>query len=116
MENAIIMHNIDFICFFKNEYCIEIDLECCAEYNNLQAFLDYLDQTNDYRGCIKYSPYFNLLSLCQYLTTFTRDIKDSILYHAISNKNSIEIIKHILSCCANAKELLAGKTALLNAD
>ncbi|EAY05189.1 hypothetical protein TVAG_058460 [Trichomonas vaginalis G3] len=47
MKYAIISHNIDFVCFLMNEYGLEIDLNYCCKFNNLQALLIYLDQTND---------------------------------------------------------------------
>ncbi|EAY17994.1 hypothetical protein TVAG_113380 [Trichomonas vaginalis G3] len=52
MEYAIISHNIDFVSFLMNEYNIEIKLDYCVEYNNLESFLVYVDQTNDI-GCPK---------------------------------------------------------------
>ncbi|KAI5550271.1 protein ubiquitination, partial [Trichomonas vaginalis G3] len=39
MEYAIISHNIDFVTFLMNEYNMEIDLDYCGWYNNLESFL-----------------------------------------------------------------------------
>ncbi|EAY08673.1 hypothetical protein TVAG_079310 [Trichomonas vaginalis G3] len=36
MEYAIISHNIDFISFLMNEYNIDIDLDQCCKYHNIQ--------------------------------------------------------------------------------
>ncbi|EAY22866.1 hypothetical protein TVAG_076130 [Trichomonas vaginalis G3] len=58
MEYAIISHNIDFVTFLQNEYNIEINLEYCGIYNNLESFLVYFDQTNDFDKCFVYSPIF----------------------------------------------------------
>ncbi|EAX99996.1 hypothetical protein TVAG_029010 [Trichomonas vaginalis G3] len=66
MEYAIISHNIDFVTFLVNEYNIEIDLNKCGIYNNLESFLVYFDQTNDFNKCFVYSPIFNIPSLLEY--------------------------------------------------
>ena len=66
MKYAIISHNIDFVTFLMNEHNIAIDLELCNEYNNLQSFLVYLDQTKDINTCFAYSPIFCLLPLLEY--------------------------------------------------
>ncbi|EAY20568.1 hypothetical protein TVAG_239430 [Trichomonas vaginalis G3] len=51
MKYAIISHNIDFVTFLMNEYDIEIDLDYCGMFNNLESFLVYFDQTNDFNKC-----------------------------------------------------------------
>ncbi|EAY02302.1 hypothetical protein TVAG_275760 [Trichomonas vaginalis G3] len=55
MRIAIILHNIDFVTFLMNEYNLSIDLSDCAEYNNLESFLVYFDQTNKIDECFKWS-------------------------------------------------------------
>ena len=62
--NAIISHNIDFVTFLMNEYNLEIDLECCGKYNNLESFLIYFNQTNNINHCFVYSVMFDIPSIC----------------------------------------------------
>ncbi|EAY03161.1 hypothetical protein TVAG_345350 [Trichomonas vaginalis G3] len=45
MRYAIISHNIDFVTFFMNEYNLEINLEFCEFYKNLESFAIGLAQT-----------------------------------------------------------------------
>ncbi|EAX96674.1 ankyrin repeat protein, putative [Trichomonas vaginalis G3] len=66
MEYAIISHNIDFITFLMNEYGISIDLYACANYNNLDSFLVFYDQSNNLISCLISSPMFNITSLDKY--------------------------------------------------
>ncbi|EAX97922.1 ankyrin repeat protein, putative [Trichomonas vaginalis G3] len=66
MRNAIKSHNIDFVTYLMNEHNLKIDLDCCCSYNNIQAFLIYLEQTNDINTCFAYSPIFCLLPLLEY--------------------------------------------------
>ncbi|EAY13629.1 hypothetical protein TVAG_387700 [Trichomonas vaginalis G3] len=73
-KNAIISHNIDFVTFLMNEYNVEIDLEYCAYYNNLEAFLVCFDRTNDINLCFVYSSMFNIPSLCKYFLSRGADI------------------------------------------
>ncbi|EAY12808.1 hypothetical protein TVAG_221610 [Trichomonas vaginalis G3] len=74
MKYAIISHNIDFVTFLMNEYSLEINLELCRKYNNIDAFLVYLDQTNDINKCFAFSPCFCIPSLCDYLLTHGANI------------------------------------------
>ncbi|EAY08855.1 ankyrin repeat protein, putative [Trichomonas vaginalis G3] len=93
MKYAIISHNIDFVTFLMNEHNIKIDLELCSQYNNLQSFLVYLDQTYDINTCFVYSPSFHLSSLLEYLISKGADInaKDedgcTPLHYAAGNNN-----------------------------
>ncbi|EAX85728.1 ankyrin repeat protein, putative [Trichomonas vaginalis G3] len=82
MKYAIISHNIDFVTFLMNEHNIEIDLEMCSQYNNLQSFLVYLDQTNDINACFVYSPNFHLSSLLEYFISNDADINAKNEYEA----------------------------------
>ena len=66
MTYAIISHNIDFITFLMNEYNIKINLEFSGMFNNLESFLVYFDQTDDFNKCFVFSPIFNIPSLCEY--------------------------------------------------
>ncbi|EAX96479.1 hypothetical protein TVAG_277600 [Trichomonas vaginalis G3] len=102
MRYAIISHNIDFVTFLRNECNIEIDLEFCGEYNNLQAFLVYFDQTNDVDKCYLNSPYFNIPSLCEYFllhgANINLDNKDNQTVILSASKNmSPEIANLIVS-------------------
>ncbi|EAY03638.1 hypothetical protein TVAG_161770 [Trichomonas vaginalis G3] len=74
MNYAIVSNNIDFISFLMNEYDIDINLEICGEYLNLQAFLMNLDITKDFRKSFIYSPPFSLLSLVEYLFSYCDDV------------------------------------------
>ncbi|EAY03868.1 hypothetical protein TVAG_443560 [Trichomonas vaginalis G3] len=74
MEYAIISHNIDFVTFLMNEYRLEIDLEMCARYQNLQAFLVFLDKTKNINLCFIYSPIFSIPSLCEYFISHGADV------------------------------------------
>ncbi|EAY16280.1 hypothetical protein TVAG_423330 [Trichomonas vaginalis G3] len=76
MGYAIISHNIDFVTFLMNEYNIEIDLEDCEIYNNLESFLVYFDQTNDINECFLYSPIFNIPSLLEYFLSLGANINE----------------------------------------
>ncbi|EAX99323.1 ankyrin repeat protein, putative [Trichomonas vaginalis G3] len=95
MEYAIASHNIDFVTFLMNEYNLEIDLKCCGEYNNLESFLVYFDQTNDINNCFIYSAIFDIPSLCEYLLSHganvnekDKDGKTALYYAAECNKKA----------------------------
>ncbi|EAY20005.1 hypothetical protein TVAG_402610 [Trichomonas vaginalis G3] len=118
MRYAIISHNVDFITFLMNEYEIAIDLYHCGYYNNLQAFLIYLDQTLDMHKCLVYSPLFNIPSLVEYLIAHDAEINTKDKYgfaalHYATIKNSKEIINILIDHHANinAKDINGG-TAL----
>ncbi|EAX65693.1 hypothetical protein TVAG_307340, partial [Trichomonas vaginalis G3] len=66
MKHAFISHNIDFVTFLLNEYNLEINLNYCEWYNNLESFLVYFDQTNDVNKCFLYSARLNIPSLLEY--------------------------------------------------
>ncbi|EAY13509.1 ankyrin repeat protein, putative [Trichomonas vaginalis G3] len=111
MEYAIISHNIDFVTFLMNEHNIEIDLEMCSQYKNLQSFLVYLDQTNDINTCFVYSRHFHLSSLFEYFISNGADInaKDEVgctPLHLVASENNIEMAEILISNGAdiNAKD------------
>ncbi|EAX89440.1 hypothetical protein TVAG_327820 [Trichomonas vaginalis G3] len=66
MKCAIISHNIDFVTFLMNEYNLEIDLDYCVKYKNLESFLVYYDQTKDIDNCFGNSISFRIPSLYEY--------------------------------------------------
>ncbi|EAY16508.1 hypothetical protein TVAG_348180 [Trichomonas vaginalis G3] len=118
MEYAIISHNIDFITFLVNEYNIEINLEYCGLYNNLESFLVYFDQTNDINKCFVYSPIFNIPSLLEYFLSHGANINGKDKYgdtalHMAAWKNSKETAEFLISHGANINEKNKnGETAL----
>ncbi|EAX83908.1 hypothetical protein TVAG_080550 [Trichomonas vaginalis G3] len=118
MEYAIISHNIDFVTFLMNEYNIEIDLEYCKDYNNLESFLVYYDQTNDINISFVESIVFNIPSLCEYFLSNGANINAISRYfqtalHKAVRCNYKEIVELLLSHGANINELdTAGHTPL----
>ncbi|EAY17245.1 ankyrin repeat protein, putative [Trichomonas vaginalis G3] len=111
MEYAIISHNIDFVTFLMNEHNINIDLELCYKYNNLQSFLVYLDQTNDINTCFVYSSNFHLSSLLEYFISNGADINAEGKYgctslHLAASNNWKETAEILISNGAdiNAKD------------
>ncbi|EAY09323.1 ankyrin repeat protein, putative [Trichomonas vaginalis G3] len=74
MEYAIISHNIDFVTFLMNEYGLEINLMECIKYHNFQAFLVYLDQTDDINQCFIYSACFHNPCFCEYFLSKGADV------------------------------------------
>ncbi|EAY16707.1 ankyrin repeat protein, putative [Trichomonas vaginalis G3] len=118
MIYAIISHNIDFVTFLMNEYNIEINLDSCGFFQNLEAFLVYFDQTNDIKKCFVYSPIFNIPSLFEYFRLHGANInvKDengiTALHYAAMN-NSKETAEVLISHGANINEKnKEGQTAL----
>ncbi|EAX99575.1 hypothetical protein TVAG_104560 [Trichomonas vaginalis G3] len=109
MEYAIISHNIDFVTFLMNEHNIAIDLELCNEYNNLQSFLVYLDQTKDINTCFAYSPNFHLSSLLEYLISKGADI------NAKTENGSTPLHYAAKEKCKEAAEILISNGADINA-
>ncbi|EAX89628.1 hypothetical protein TVAG_385980 [Trichomonas vaginalis G3] len=75
MDFAIASHNIDFVTFLMNEHKLQINLNKCIEYKNLQAFFIYLDQTKDIKNCFVKSTSFNIPSLCAYLLNNGANLK-----------------------------------------
>ncbi|EAY10228.1 ankyrin repeat protein, putative [Trichomonas vaginalis G3] len=118
MEHAIISHNIDFVTFLMNEYNIEIDLKYCGVYNNLESFLVYFDQTNDFNQYFINSARFNIPSLLEYFISHGINIneKDNDGQTALHNAaitNSKETVEFLISHGANINEKdNAGETAL----
>ncbi|EAY15092.1 ankyrin repeat protein, putative [Trichomonas vaginalis G3] len=109
MKYAIISHNIDFVTFLMNEYDIEIDLEYCGEYNNLEAFFIYFDQTNDVDKCFIYSPIFNIPSLFELFISLgadinAKDINGITALHQASISNNKKAVEFLLSHGANVNE------------
>ncbi|EAY18873.1 ankyrin repeat protein, putative [Trichomonas vaginalis G3] len=118
MINAIISHNIDFVTFLWNEYNMEINLYACGEFNNIEAFLVYFDQTNDINKCFFYSPMFDISSLCEYFLSLGADVNTKnengeIVFHYTSLRNCKEIIELLLSHGADINSMdERGATAL----
>ncbi|EAY17982.1 ankyrin repeat protein, putative [Trichomonas vaginalis G3] len=109
MKYAIISHNIDFVTFLMNEYNIQIDLCACADYNNLDSFLAYFDQTNDVNNCFFYSTKFNIPSLCEYFLSLGVDINTKVRYneialHYAAENNRNEIAEFLISHGANIND------------
>ncbi|EAY13720.1 ankyrin repeat protein, putative [Trichomonas vaginalis G3] len=118
MAYAIISHNIDFVTFLMNEYNIEIDLEDCGVFNNLESYLVYFDQTKDINKCFVYSPILNIPSLLEYFLSHGANINEknndgeTALYIAARN-NSKETAEFLISHGANINEKdNDGETAL----
>ncbi|EAX84423.1 hypothetical protein TVAG_560760, partial [Trichomonas vaginalis G3] len=117
MEYAIISHNIDFVTFLMNEYNIKIVLDYCAKYNNLEAFLVYFDQTNDFNNCVFYSLIFNIPSLLEYFLSHGANINGKeygkTALHIAARHNSKETVEFLISHDANINEKNKyGQTAL----
>ncbi|KAI5537068.1 proteasome regulatory particle assembly [Trichomonas vaginalis G3] len=95
MEYAIISHNIDFVTYLMNEHNLKIEMEYCHKYNNLQAFLVYLDTSKNYKKCFPFSVRFNFPSLCEYLISHGVDINTrdknyySAFFHAAQYGNRL---------------------------
>ena len=102
MTWAIASHNIDFVTFLMNEYNLKIDIADCIRYNNLQAFLVYLDKLNDVNKCVAESVRFNIPSLCEFFITHGSDVngKDddgSTALHISAKENKINFVNMLLS-------------------
>ncbi|EAX98658.1 hypothetical protein TVAG_403400 [Trichomonas vaginalis G3] len=109
MRYAIISHNIDFVTFLMNEYKINIDLDQCRTYNNLDALLVYYDQTNDFNKCFVYSASFCILPLCAYFISIGVNINKNNEYGQTALiiaafYNNKEITELLLSHGANINE------------
>ncbi|EAY09483.1 hypothetical protein TVAG_102320 [Trichomonas vaginalis G3] len=76
MKSAIISHNVDFVTYLMNEHKLNIDVEYCCKFNNLQAFAVYLDESEDINinNCFIYSPWFGIPDLCVYLIEHGADV------------------------------------------
>ncbi|EAY18309.1 ankyrin repeat protein, putative [Trichomonas vaginalis G3] len=106
MKYAIASHNIDFVCYLMNEHNIDIDLKYCCKFNNLQAFLVYLDQTNNINDCFIYSPMFNMPSLCEYLISHGADVnttnpKNQTTLHLAAKHSNKRVVEFLISHGAN---------------
>ncbi|EAX98539.1 hypothetical protein TVAG_281370 [Trichomonas vaginalis G3] len=118
MPYAIISHNIDFVTFLMNEYNIKINLNDCEKYKNLESFLVYFDQSNDFKQCFVYSVMFNIPSLLEYFLSHGANIngkyKDgATALHFAALNNSKEAAKLLISYGANINEKdTYGETAL----
>ena len=109
MEYAIASHNIDFISFLMNEYDLSINVEFCGKYNNLHAFLIYLDQTNDINECFIYSPIFRIPSLCEYF--LSKNVKINVKGY---KDNRTALHNAALCNCPKIMELLLTHNAKVN--
>ncbi|EAX91107.1 hypothetical protein TVAG_308670 [Trichomonas vaginalis G3] len=105
MKYAIISHNIDFVTFLMNENNLKIDLECCGEYNNLEALLVYFDQTHDIHKCLIYSSMLDIPSLCINFLSLGAAINSANIYH-ISNDDYDETTALHYAAINNNKELI----------
>ncbi|EAY19787.1 hypothetical protein TVAG_178310 [Trichomonas vaginalis G3] len=76
MKYAIISHNIDFVTFLMNEYNLEINLDYCIDYNNLELILVCFDQTNDINKCLVNSIMLGIPSLCDYFLSHGANINE----------------------------------------
>ncbi|EAY08996.1 ankyrin repeat protein, putative [Trichomonas vaginalis G3] len=118
MEYAIISHNIDFVTFLMNEYNLEMDLENCGWYNNMESIFVYFDQTNDVNKCFLYSARFNIPSLLEYFFSRGANINEKnndgeTALHITASQNSIETVEFLISHGANINEKdQFGQTAL----
>ncbi|EAY22298.1 hypothetical protein TVAG_377770 [Trichomonas vaginalis G3] len=118
MKYAIISHNIDFVTFLMNEYHLEIVLDYCAQYNNIESFLVYFDQTNNVYTCFYISVIFNIPSLCEYFLSNGININEKDEFgqttlHIAAQYNSKETAEFLISHGANINEKdNFGKTTL----
>ncbi|EAX85515.1 hypothetical protein TVAG_240300 [Trichomonas vaginalis G3] len=118
MEYAIISHNIDFVTFLMNEYNMEIDLDYCGWYNNLESFLVYFDQTNDMNECFIYSAMFDTPSLLEYFLSHGANINEKdnngkTAFYFAAKHNSKETAEFLISHGANINEKdILGETTL----
>ena len=106
MKFAIASHNIDFVSYLMNEYSLKFDFKACCEYNNLHAFLMYLDMTNDIESCFINSPAFHYPHLCEYLLSLgvnvnATDSSGTTALHNAALYDSPEIAEIIISHGAN---------------
>ncbi|EAX99000.1 ankyrin repeat protein, putative [Trichomonas vaginalis G3] len=108
MKYAIISHNIDFVTFLINEYGLEINLESCTQFNNIEPFLVYFDQNHDVYKCLAYSPNFNIPSFCEYFLSYCPHV--NIIVNGLtalqraSCDNCKEIAELLISHGANINE------------
>ncbi|EAX89957.1 ankyrin repeat protein, putative [Trichomonas vaginalis G3] len=105
MKNAIISHNIDFVCFLMNEYQLKIDFVLCIMFDNIQAFFVYLDQTREISVCFVNLPYFRLKSLVNYFMQHGIDINtvvlsDTALINSIKVE-SLDLLEYLVLNGAN---------------
>ncbi|EAY03874.1 ankyrin repeat protein, putative [Trichomonas vaginalis G3] len=87
-----------------NEYNIEIDLEYCGIFNNLESFLVYFNQTNDIN-----IPLFNIPSLLEYFLSHGADINEKnkngeTALHNAARNNRKEIAELLISHGADINE------------
>ncbi|EAY13227.1 ankyrin repeat protein, putative [Trichomonas vaginalis G3] len=118
MMYAIISHNIDFVTFLINEYKIDIDLDYCGLYNNLESFLVYFDQTHNFNKCFVFSAKFNISSLCEYFLSNGANINEKDKYgrtalHYAAYFNCKETAELLISHGVNINEKdIDGENAL----
>ncbi|EAX99330.1 hypothetical protein TVAG_181870 [Trichomonas vaginalis G3] len=109
MTCAIATHNIILVKDLISKHGLNINLEDCWKFYNLQAFFIYLETSKDINNCFVCSPKFYLPSLCEYLINIGADInaKDknghSALYFAKENGNR-EISEFLISIGAKVEE------------
>ncbi|EAX96060.1 hypothetical protein TVAG_265490 [Trichomonas vaginalis G3] len=119
MHFAIASHNSDFVSFLMNEHGVEIELQECGRYRDLDSFLMYLDKTKDINKCFAYSIFFKYIPLSEHFLSQGADIEakgyigDTALYCA-AEKNMPEIVEFLIKKGANVNysECLSYKTPL----
>ena len=102
MSYAIATHNIDFVTFLMNEYNLIIEIADCMIYNNLQAFLVYLDKLNDINKCVAESVHFNIMSLCEFFILHGADIngkgeEGSSAFIIAAKENKLNFVNLLIS-------------------
>ncbi|EAY01009.1 ankyrin repeat protein, putative [Trichomonas vaginalis G3] len=118
MRYAIISHNIDFVTFLTNEYNLKTHLYDCIDYNNLESFLVYFDQTNDVNKCFMDSLGFFIPSLCEYFVSLGANINEKDVWgntalHLAAQNNSTETAEILILRGANINDKNKdGETAL----
>ena len=102
MQYAIASGNVDFVTFLMNDFGLRIYLNDCRLFHNLQAFLIYLDQTNDVSRCFPYSGCFNIPLLCEFLLYKGADLNacdnwDYTALHIATIHNNKEVVEFLIS-------------------
>ncbi|EAX92038.1 hypothetical protein TVAG_141550 [Trichomonas vaginalis G3] len=110
MMNALVSHHNDYVLLLLKDKEFKINLETCVNHNNLQAFLIYLDQTNEMGECFQYSGGFNLPGLCEYFLSHgvsvnnqDENVKMSI-YHAAYH-GCYDSLKYLISRGINVRDV-----------
>ncbi|EAX87444.1 hypothetical protein TVAG_375470 [Trichomonas vaginalis G3] len=102
MRYAIISHNLYFVTFLESEYNLKIDLYICYTYNNIMAFLVYLELTKKIDICFLNSPMFKIPHFTEFLLSHGADIKavdeeENTILHNAAKCSNIEVVELIIS-------------------